>query len=112
MLLQLNHCILYIFDIAAHIAFGFSCLLHFMLALAGPKMLNATKRVSALQGRTAAFKPAVVSRRALRVQASADDKFANYKATTAAFFPGQGAQAVSIRACPHTQRASWARLAS
>lgn len=49
-----------------------------------------------LKGRSAAFKPAVAAgRRGLRVQASADDKFADYKATTAAFFPGQGAQTVS-----------------
>jgi hypothetical protein len=29
-------------------------------------------------------------------QASADDKFANYKPTTAFFFPGQGAQSVGM----------------
>jgi len=30
------------------------------------------------------------------VQASADDKFAAYKPTTAFFFPGQGAQSVGM----------------
>lgn len=30
------------------------------------------------------------------LQASADDKFANYKPTTAFFFPGQGAQSVGM----------------
>uniref|UniRef100_A0A7S0WU69 Malonyl-CoA:ACP transacylase (MAT) domain-containing protein n=1 Tax=Chlamydomonas leiostraca TaxID=1034604 RepID=A0A7S0WU69_9CHLO len=35
-------------------------------------------------------------RRALAVRASADDKFAAYKPTVAAFFPGQGAQSVGM----------------
>lgn len=30
------------------------------------------------------------------VQAAADDKFAEYKPTTAFFFPGQGAQSVGM----------------
>jgi [acyl-carrier-protein] S-malonyltransferase len=30
------------------------------------------------------------------LQASADDKFADYKPTTAFFFPGQGAQSVGM----------------
>jgi hypothetical protein len=33
---------------------------------------------------------------ALAPQASADDKFADYKPTTAFFFPGQGAQSVGM----------------
>eukprot|EP00798_Chlamydomonas_sp_ICE-L_P016179 gene16179-22339_t len=43
-----------------------------------------------------ASRPSVARRYAVRVAAGADDAFASYKPTVAAFFPGQGAQTVGM----------------
>eukprot|EP00878_Enallax_costatus_P005660 GHUV01005936.1.p1 GENE.GHUV01005936.1~~GHUV01005936.1.p1 ORF type:complete len:315 (+),score=113.34 GHUV01005936.1:41-985(+) len=62
-------------------------------------MLHAQR--SALRtGRGTAFKsgcaPAPTRLLTVRVKAAADDRFADYKPTTAFFFPGQGAQSVGM----------------
>lgn len=65
-----------------------------VLLLAGTMMLS--QRIAS--GPRAAGMAASTSRRTLsvRAQAGADDKFAGYKPTVAAFFPGQGAQTVGM----------------
>jgi acyl transferase domain-containing protein len=40
-------------------------------------------------------------------QASADDKFADYKPTTAFFFPGQGAQSVGMAKVQLAEAPTW-----
>eukprot|EP00882_Tetradesmus_deserticola_P000246 GHRQ01000273.1.p1 GENE.GHRQ01000273.1~~GHRQ01000273.1.p1 ORF type:complete len:350 (+),score=185.49 GHRQ01000273.1:91-1140(+) len=53
-------------------------------------------RTASRCGAFRAQRPQASRRLALRAQASADAKFADYKPTTAFFFPGQGAQSVGM----------------